>query len=63
MFAWVYELTPDGLKRESEIDRSESITPHTGRRLDYTIIGVLVLAIGVFAVDRFVLRPAAASGR
>jgi hypothetical protein len=36
----VYELTPEGLKRESEIERDESITHLTGRRLDYLVIGV-----------------------
>ena len=58
LFAWLYELTPEGLKRESEVDRSASITHVTSRRLDYTIIGLLVLAIGLFAVDRFVPRKA-----
>ena len=37
-FAWFYEFTPEGLKRESEIDPSESITRHTGRKLDFAII-------------------------
>src|SRR5262245_11227610 len=36
-FAWFYEFTPEGL-RESEIDRGESITRHTGRKLDFLII-------------------------
>src|SRR6516225_3134489 len=54
MFSWVYEITPGGLKRESEVDRSASITHVTGRRLDYIIIGLMVLAIGITAVDRFV---------
>ena len=64
MFSWIYELTPEGLKRESEVDRSASITHITSRRLDYIIIGLLVLAIGLFAFDRFVPRrvePPAAS--
>ena len=56
MFSWIYELTPEGLKRESEIDRSASITHVTGRRLDYIIIGLLVLAIGFTAFDRFMPR-------
>src|SRR5262249_40401947 len=63
MFSWIYELTPEGLRRESEVDRSASITHITGRRLDYIIIGFLVVAIGLFAFDRFVPRksePAAA---
>jgi TolB-like protein/Tfp pilus assembly protein PilF len=64
MFSWIYELTPEGLKREREVDRSASITHITSRRLDYIIIGLLVLAIGLFAFDRFAPRkaePAAAA--
>jgi TolB-like protein/Tfp pilus assembly protein PilF len=56
MFSWIYELTPEGLKRESEVDRSASITHITSRRLDYITISLLVLAIGLFAFDRFVPR-------
>jgi adenylate cyclase len=59
MFSWIYELTPEGLKRESEVDRSASITHVTGRRLDYTIIALLLVAIGLFAFDRFGPRRAA----
>jgi serine/threonine-protein kinase len=53
LFSWIYELTPEGLKRESEVDRSASITHFTGRRLDYTIIALLVVAIGLFAFHEF----------
>ena len=56
-FAWAFELTPEGLKREHEVDRSQSITTQTGRKLDFLIIGVLVLALGYFAYDKFVLQP------
>ncbi len=65
MFSWIYEMTPEGLKRESEVDRSASITHITSRRLDYIGISLLVLAIGLFAFDRFVPRrvePPAGSG-
>lgn len=55
LFAWAFELTPDGLKREKDIDRSASITHLTSRNLDYTIIAVLILALGYFALDKFVL--------
>ncbi len=54
-FAWAFEMTPEGLKRESEVDRSQSITTKTGRKLDFLIIGVLVLTLGYFAYDKFVL--------
>jgi hypothetical protein len=35
IIAWAFELTPDGLKLESEVDRSQTITPQTGRKLDF----------------------------
>jgi len=54
-FAWVFELTPEGIRRESEIDRSKSITPETGRKLNHTITFVLVMALGYFVFDKFVL--------
>jgi len=56
IFAWAFEITPEGLKKEKDVDRSQSVTPQTGRKLDYAIIAVLVLAVGYFAVDKFVLR-------
>jgi len=57
LFAWAFELTPDGLKREKDVNPSESIAPQTGRKLDYSIIAVLVLALGYFAADKFLLDP------
>ncbi|MEJ2275030.1 MAG: hypothetical protein P8Y01_10725, partial [Woeseiaceae bacterium] len=53
IFAWAFEMTPEGLKREQEVDRSESITTQTGRKLDRTIIVVLLIALGWFAWDKF----------
>src|SRR5262245_43354145 len=64
VFSWLYELTPEGIRRESEVDRGQSITPQTGRKLDYLIVGLLVAAIAIALLDRFVPRgrevPAAA---
>ena len=54
-FAWAFELTPEGLKRESEVDRSQSITTQTGKKLNNTIMLVMALAIVYFAYDKFVL--------
>ena len=56
--AWVYELTPDGVKREKDVDRSRSVTSHTGKKLDKLIILTLGIALAYFAVDKFVLDPA-----
>jgi TolB-like protein/lipoprotein NlpI len=47
-FAWAFEMTPEGLKLEKDVDRDASITPVTGRKLDRTIIVMLVFALGYF---------------
>jgi len=47
-FAWAFEMTPEGIKKEKDIERTESITRVTGQKLNYTIIGLLVLALGYF---------------
>jgi len=52
IFAWAFEMTPEGLKKEKEIDRSQSITKDTGRKLDFTIIAVLVIALAYFIYER-----------
>ena len=57
IFSWVFELTPQGLKRDEDVAPEQSITPQTGRRMDRMIIVVLVLALGYFAFDKFVLAP------
>ena len=60
-FAWAFELTPEGVKRESEVDRSQSITSVTGRKLDRSIIVILLLALGYFAWDKYSAEPQAAA--
>jgi TolB-like protein/Tfp pilus assembly protein PilF len=57
VFSWVYELTPEGLRREKDIDQSVALTHRTGRKLDRIIIVLLALALGYFAFDKFVLEP------
>jgi len=56
-FSWAYEMTPDGIKKEKEIDRSKSITHLTSRKLDFMIIGVLAVALMYFAWDKFLTSP------
>lgn len=55
VLAWAFRITPDGLRRESEIDAP--LSAQAGKRLDRMIMVVLALALSVFAVDRFVLDP------
>jgi TolB-like protein len=61
VFSWVYELTPEGLKKESEVDRSQSVAGQTGQKLNAAIVVLLVVAIGLFVYDRFFRAPAAPS--
>jgi TolB-like protein/Tfp pilus assembly protein PilF len=57
VIAWVFELTPEGLKMDSDVDPARSVTRTAGRKLDRAIVAVLVLAVGYFAVDKFMLDP------
>jgi len=52
-FAWAFELTPEGVKRENEVDRSRSITPQTGKKLNHAIVVLLVLAVAYLLYDKF----------
>ena len=56
-FAWAFEMTPEGIKKEKDVDRSQSITNETGQKLNLAIIFILVLALGYFAFDKFALAP------
>lgn len=57
VFSWVYELTPEGLMLEKDIDRSVRHTRQADKKLDRIIIILLVLALGYFAIDKFVFEP------
>lgn len=61
VFAWAFEITPDGLKKERDVDRAQSITPVTGRKLDFAIIGLMAAAILFLVLDNYVL-PTVPSG-
>ena len=53
IFSWFYELTPEGLSLEKDVDRAESITHVTGRRLDFIVISLLLAAVILFAYDKW----------
>ena len=59
VFAWAFEMTPEGIKREKEVDRSKSIVSQTGRKLDRMIIGVLLVAVAGLRLTSSILAPAA----
>ena len=56
LFAWAFELTPEGIKREKDVDRENSITQTTGRKLNLAIIVVLASAVTILLVDKFMLQ-------
>ena len=55
VLSWLYELTPEGIKRDAELDHDTSPASATGRLIDYVIIGLLTLAVAYFAVDKFLI--------
>ena len=58
IFSWVYELTAEGLKKEKDIDRSQSIPHLTGRKVDFAIIGLLAIALMVIGGNWLMGREA-----
>jgi hypothetical protein len=57
ILAWAFELTPKGIKRAEDVSPNESVTRKTGRTLDFVIIGVLALVIGLLVCDRTRASP------
>ena len=62
VLAWAYEMTPEGLKREKDVGRDRPNAHDTRRNLNLIIIGCLVVALGYFVVDKFVINPATVPG-
>ena len=58
VFAWAFEITPEGIKLEKDVDRSQSIAHATGRKLDFTVIAILAAIVVWFAADKFFLSGA-----
>lgn len=53
LFAWAYEITPVGLKPTSQVEKSQSITAETGRKLNYTLLVLLGIALIVFLAENY----------
>ena len=58
VFSWVYELTPDGLKRDAEVTPEQSVASTTGRRMDRLIVAGLVAVVALVVADRYWPRGA-----
>ncbi len=57
IFAWIFELTPDGLKRDSEVTPEQSIAPQTARKMERSILVLFAIALAFFGFDKFYLAP------
>jgi TolB-like protein/tetratricopeptide (TPR) repeat protein len=57
IFAWVFELTPEGIQRDSKVSHNKSVSQHTGRRLNFLIIGAFVIALGYTVISRGPVNP------
>ncbi|MEZ5461230.1 MAG: tetratricopeptide repeat protein [Dokdonella sp.] len=58
IFAWVFELTPEGIKRDHEVDRSRSVAPQTGQRMNIMIAVLLSIGLAWYVLDKYAISPA-----
>jgi adenylate cyclase len=63
IFAWIFEITPGGLKQTAEVDPRQSIGKQTGQRLNRAIVAVMAVALAYFVVDKFWLSKRVAEER
>jgi TolB-like protein len=52
IFAWAFELTPEGLQLTHDVDIEQSIRQETGNRINYMLVVALVIALGFIAYDK-----------
>ena len=57
LFAWAFELTPEGIKKTTQVDPKQSLTTDTNRKIDFVIIGALTLIIVGLVYDRMAISP------
>ena len=59
ILAWAFELTPEGIRREEDVDQTEAVRRGKGRKLDFAIIGALMLVIALLVYERLHVRSEA----
>jgi len=57
VIAWIFELTPEGLKRDAEVTPEQSIAPQTARKMERSILALFAIALAFFGFDKFYLAP------
>ncbi len=56
IFAWAFDLTPEGLKSETQADPVAPEAGQIGRKLNYIVVAALVLALSYFVIDKVVFN-------
>jgi len=54
VISWAFEVTPEGVVPESQVDRTVKISQESGRRLDFSILLILSVVIIFMGLERFV---------
>ncbi|MBP6627149.1 MAG: hypothetical protein KA187_07000, partial [Arenimonas sp.] len=57
VFAWIFEMTPEGIKRDAEVAPEHSIAPQTARKLERSMLVLLAIALAFIGFDKFYLAP------
>src|SRR5438067_9633577 len=67
IFSWAFEITPEGIKLESEIEPTKSIARRTGRKIVALTIALAVVAAGLFVYQlvrwKATVTPTASAAR
>ena len=63
LFSWAFEVTPEGVKREHDVDRSKSVSAKAGRKLNFLITVMLAIAVVYFVADKWLLHENSTTGR
>ena len=57
VIAWAYEMTPEGIKKEADVDRTKSVTHETSKKLDKITLAALGVVVVLVLADRFIAKP------
>ncbi|WHZ20621.1 MAG: Adenylate cyclase [Rhodanobacteraceae bacterium] len=60
-FAWFYEFTPEGFKHDTGVAADAPVRHSNARKLDFAIIGVLIVAVALLGSGYFIRRNAPAT--
>jgi TolB-like protein len=57
-FTWTFAITTDGIRKESDLQKVDSLVRKEGNRLDYITMALLAVVVGIVALERYMPTPA-----